>query len=236
MTRWIAFFLTGLMAVSAWAFEWPSDAPLVRLNNRNIAVSWRNGKPMAQRSEVFQVLRIAREGDPDVDLIEELAKHKTKIEQRPDGTIDISVIKELASLPNSSGGQAAQFRAEFEAQQHAKKMAPKLVVIATRTFIDPDTDYIHAVGTIQNQGGSASSPCWAMGNFVDWYGHPFAKPDPWPLRSLAPGQSHTFEFFSMVQKDDKNHEKGSKYRCDITFQTTTPAEIEAAIQRIEKRK
>lgn len=224
---------TVLASVAAGEFEWPREGT-VKLNNRIIAVSWRDGRPIAQRREVFRDLRLPREGDEDIDLVAELAKHKTKISQKGE-VIDVLVVQELAGVSNTpaAGSQAAQFKAEFEKQQYDKKMAPKLVVVSSNVFIDTDTDYIHGKGTIQNQGGSPSDWCWAMGNFVDWYGHPFAKPDPWPLRSLAPGESKTFEFWSHVQKDEKKLEKGSKYRCDITFQKATPPEIEAAIQRLK---
>jgi hypothetical protein len=225
--------VTFLLAVaSAGEFEWPREGT-VKLNNRIIAVSWRDGRPIAQRREVFRDLRLPKEGEEDVDLVAELAKLKTKITQKGE-LIDVLVVQELTgSRTPATGGQAAQFKAEFEKAQYDKKMAPKLVVVQSNVFIDTDTDFIHGKGTIQNQGGSASDWCWAMGNFVDWYGHPFAKPDPWPLRSLAPGESKSFEFWSHVQKDDKKLEKGSKYRCDITFQKATPPEIEAAIARLK---
>jgi len=142
----------------------------VVLNNRSIVVSWRDGRPYAKRSEVFQAMKIDGEGDSEVDLIAELEKHKTKIVQKSNGTIDVTVTKEVAGetatvASPSRSSQARKFAAEFEGQERAKKMAPRLVASGYRYVAE--TQYIRAFVIVTNQGMTASKPTSARGDFID---------------------------------------------------------------------
>jgi hypothetical protein len=210
--------LVLLIALPCLAFEWPADAPQVNLNNRRISVSWRDGRPIAQRDEVFNFLKIPREGEPDVDLIGELEKLKTKIMQKADGTIDVTVIREVVGgaepiAPTRGSSQARRFKAEFQAQEQAKKMAPRLVAGGYRYVAD--TEYIRAFVVVTNQGQTASRGTSARGEFIDWFGKPFAV-HTLPVPPLEPGESQEMTFFSMVRKDEAN-EKADKYTLRVTF-------------------
>ena len=119
----VAIFLT----VFAWAeFEWPRELVPVKLNNRLIGVSWRDGRPIAQRREVYMFLGISKKGDPDIDLATELERVKAKITTKPDGSIDVDP------------GQAQRFKEEFEEQERAKGMAPRLVASGFRYVADTE--------------------------------------------------------------------------------------------------
>lgn len=206
--------LVGMLGSALWAeFAWPSEMVPVRVNNRAISVTWKDGRPFAPRSEVYGFLRLPREGDPSVDLVEELAKHKTKIVQKNDGTIDVTVVKEI------TGGQvdpeqAAKFKAEYEDGEKAKRMAPRLMASGTR-FV-AETGYIRAYVTITNAGGSASEACTATCEFIDWYGHPFAKQNK-AIPAMDPGQSDVYEFFSMVERNSSDSNQSDKYTCRVKF-------------------
>ena len=224
---WLALVL---MTTLSWGeFTWPTQSTPVIIADQAVTVDWREGRPFVCRSQVARLLKMPEEGEEQIDLIQACEQQQARIRQKADGTIDI-LVPTFVQARRGDSQQARRFKAELNADRRAKALQPKLVVVQSNTFI-ADTEFIRAVGTVQNQGGSPSDPCWVVGHFVDWYGKPFTKPDPWPLRSLQPGQSASFEFFSSVHHTEKNLEKGSKYRCDITFQRSTPAEIEAAIQR-----
>jgi hypothetical protein len=178
--------------------------------------SWRDGRPIAERDEVFNFLKIPREGEPDVDLIGELEKLKTKIVQKADGTIDSTVIREVIGgaepiAPTRGSSQARRFKAEFQAQEQAKKMAPRLVAGGYRYVAD--TEYIRAFVVVTNQGLTASRGTSARGEFIDWFGKPFAV-HTLPVPPLEPGESQEMTFFSMVRKDEAN-EKADKYRSSL---------------------
>jgi len=218
------------MTAAGWGeFSWPSQSTAVIIADQAVTVDWREGRPFVYRSQVARLLKMSEEGDELIDLIQACQQQNARVRQKADGTIDILVPTFMQARQGDSR-QAQRFKAELNADRRARALEPRLVVVQSNTFI-ADTEFIRAVGTVQNQGGSPSEPCWVVGHFVDWYGKPFTKPDPWPLRSLQPGQSASFEFFSTVHHTEKRMEKGSKYRCDITFQRSTPVEIEAAIQR-----
>ena len=178
--------------------------------------SWRDGRPIAERDEVFNFLKIPREGEADVDLIGELEKLKTRIVQKADGTIDVTVVKEVIGgsepmAPTRDSSQARRFKAEFQAQEQAKKMAPRLVAGGYRYVAD--TEYTRAFVVVTNQGLTASRGTSARGEFIDWFGKPFAV-HTLPVPPLEPGESQEMTFFSMVRKDEAN-EKADKYRSSL---------------------
>lgn len=217
-------FLLGLFLIAlcttAYAFEWPQEAAEIVLNHQRLSVRWREGRPIARRDEVFNVLRLSREGDADIDLISALEKVKASIRQRADGVIDITVIKEVTAsgpgvgVSRAEGSQAARFRAEFEAQQEAQRLAPRLVARGFRYVAD--TEFIRALVVVRNEGYTASKPTMAKGEFIDWFGHPFAT-HTLAVPALDPGESTEMTFFSMVHKDEANEKKGDKYTLRVTF-------------------
>ena len=210
----LGLLLTLVLAAAAWAeFSWPTELVPVKINNRQIAVSWKDGRPFAQRVEVYGFLKLPREGDPSVDLIEELAKHKTKITQKADGSIDVIVVKEITG-GQVDPAQAAKFKAEYEDQKRAKEMEPRLVASGAR-FV-AESGFIRAKVTITNTGGSGSESCLATCEFIDWYGHPFAK-DVQKVGPLEPGEGEEHVFFSVVERNSSDANQSDKYTCRVKF-------------------
>lgn len=207
----LAFILT---AAYAEPFEWPTEMAPVRLNNKAISVSWKDGKPFAQRSEVFMFLGLPREGDPDVELAPLLAELKANITTKPDGTIDVIVPKTVTGTKRVSN-QAARFKRELEMDRRAKAMAPKLVVVSSQCFT-ADTEHIRANVVVGNSGGSPTEACTAYGTFTDWFGKSWAKPCAMPVPILQPGETVELTFFSLVHKNDEA-QKADKYQCKVTF-------------------
>ena len=72
-----------------------------------------------------------------------------------------------------------------------------------------------------------------MGEFVDWYGHPFAR-DQRSLPPLNPGESVDMTFFSMVHKDESHPNgvnKADRYTCQVRFVGPGLAEDGSAAKR-----
>ncbi len=224
----VSIALCLALATAGWAdFEWPAEAVTVRIENQVAPVVWRDGRPFAERSKVAPWLRIPKEGEFWVDLVEVCEEKKAQVTQKADGSIDVLVPAASAAYaaPSPQAGQrtskrrntrqAQQFKREFEADKRAKAMAPRLVVVRNQCYI-ADTEHIRAKVVIQNQGISETPPCMAVGNFVDWFGKEWAQGHSLAVPSLAPGEGVELEFFSIVHKDD-NLEKADKYKCNVTF-------------------
>ena len=225
--------LTALLSATGWAeFAWPTELVPVKLNNRCIQVSWRDGRPFAQRSDVFMLLHIPREGDPGVDLAAELEARNAKIVQKADGSIEASVsyVSAAAATFNQEGSAGLTGRANptgnTQMQQYQTELARDQRLAANQPLLRAegfryvaDTEYIRAYVKVTNIGMRMSQPCMAQGDFVDWYGHDFASHS-LPVPALSPGESTEMTFFSMIQKDEAHPNgvtKGDKYTCRVSF-------------------
>ncbi len=216
-----------LISQALWAeFEWPPEQVPVRIDGQLVPVVWREGRPFVEREQVLPVLHI-RSGPDQLDLAETLQQRGYTIQMQADGSIDCR--KPLAKSSASAGQPMAarrtsrrspsadQHQREWRDQQRRQAQAPRLEVSGYRYVAE--TDFIRAFCVVRNLGATPSPACTAIGEFVDWYGRPFAQ-DTCALPSLQPGESAEVTFFSMVHKDETQPNgviKADKYTCKVSF-------------------
>lgn len=214
-------------AVSPKDFNWPTSTTPFKLVSVNIDCQWVEGRPRALRTDVAKILRLPDEGSNTVDIIEVLTEKGWLVRLDHDGQIQATnpnaAAKAAGPVNANVRAQNAQANANYEIQkagdEKAAAMAPKLKWVLKRVYI-ADTEYIRADVVVKNVGGSANEACTAVGDFVDWYEHPFAQ-HKLPLGPLQPGQSQEFTFFSLIHKDDQNPNlviKADKYTLKVRFE------------------
>lgn len=230
-------------ALPGWAeFAWPTHQVEVRVNGQSIRAFWRDGKPYAEREQTVTLLHV-RTGPREFDLGALLESKGYSLTLASDGSVDAvqaqtagssaGLQRPTGSQMNFAGASAAprlsnqarRFQAELASNRRADAMRPCLVASGYRYVAD--TTYIRAYCVVTNTGGTTSPPCSAVGDFVDWYGSPFAR-DTRSIPSLEPGQSVETTFFSMVREDETHPNgviKADKYTCSVRF---IGAGIEAA--------
>ena len=241
---------TILSTTVCWAdFEWPSGQVLVRIDGKLVRAYWKDGKPFVEREAVLPLLHI-RTGPDELDLAETLSSKGYTMVTQPDGSIDCNlaasatgslpasgplVVRPATQSPKgltlskrpSKGPTARQHQQEWRNQQSQDSKAPRLVASGYRYVAD--TEFIRAYCLIQNQGGGPSPGCTAVGEFVDWFGEPFAR-DSRSIPRLGPGESVELTFFSLVQKDEAPR-KADKYTCRVKFLGSGLAEDGTAAKR-----
>ncbi len=121
------------------------------------------------------------------------------------------IYSETARATNRNASSNLQQYQRQRAMNEA--MAPKLTVSSTKYVAE--TGFVRAFVVIRNDGGGPSQPCSAVGQFIDWFGTPYAE-DIKPLGSLAPGESVETTFFSMLT-DKEASQKSDKITCRVTF-------------------
>jgi hypothetical protein len=218
--------LTAIATADDWtkaaAFHWPEQSCPVVLRNYSVRVGWVDGHPRGNRHDCGPLLGLGENGD-DLDL-EEVLADKGYLVRLHDGTIEARPASSAVALRQSNSalvrynqGAAARFTHQQAIEARAEALRPRLVASGER--YTADTGYVRAKMTITNRGGSASATCTAVGEFVDWYGHPFAQ-DTSLVPSLEPGESYQLTFFSMIKEDEQIPNgviKGDKYTCRVSY-------------------
>lgn len=237
MKRLICALLLSSFAF-AEPFQWPPEQVPVRVDGQLIPTVWKDGRPQVDREATLYVLHV-RTGPVTLDLGEVLEEKGYTFTVQEDGSVDARrpVTAGAAAPMKLQGGgagavrparrstgrrrvtpQAARFKAELDQQRRRDATAPVLVASGYRYVAD--TTYIRAYVIVENQGASPSPACKAVGDFVDWYGHPFAQ-DVHMVPPLQPGESVEMTFFSMIREDETQPNgviKADKYTCRVTFE------------------
>lgn len=206
-----------LTSQALWAdFEWPAEQVPVRIDGQLVQAVWRDGRAFVEREQVLSVLHI-RTGPDQLDLADTLKERGYTVQLRPDGSLDCRKPASPGSLARGLAPSAEQHRREWRNQQVRQARACRLVARGYRYVAE--TEFIRAYCVVENLGGGPSPACTAIGDFTDWYGHPFAS-DSHPLPPLQPGQSVEMTFFSLVHKDESQPNgviKADKYTCQVRF-------------------
>ncbi len=218
----LAILVLLIVAGSAVAqeFAWPSSPCDVNIGGDLIPVYWKDGRPFINRLDAIKYFKISDQGEAAVDLVETL-KQIGWTARAQNGGVQIRNPK-ITSVGGGTRNPAARLLnsgASSELEQYRANKAyeeatrPKLVVYSTKYVAE--TGYVRALVVIRNEGGGPSQPCQAIGQFIDWFGKPYAQ-EIKPLGALAPGESVETTFFSMLT-DKEALEKSDKITCRVTF-------------------
>jgi hypothetical protein len=190
----LAVILLSLTMASAQQ-QAPSTNPNeVYVKGRLVSHSWRNGRIYVPTHQLQPLLNLGSEM-PDMDLLKAL-------EEKGDYLWSLSAGRFEAKPDPSAYSQVTSDQARSQNLKAANANKPRPSASAAGIKLQYEVDeYTTDWGTkwgrvrVTNKTNAASDVCIAYCHFQDSFGRTYAE-DWWPVKSLAPGESTTFEIMS----------------------------------------